>query len=174
MPNTYVKIASVTVGAGGAATMAFSSIPSTYTDLKLVISGRTTEANWYSNLLMNFNGSSAAEYSFLRLIGIGTGISTDGPFTGQTTIYVGETDGSTATASTFGNFDVYIPNYSGSNNKSLSIDKAMENNSSSNNILGFVAASWTNTSVISSITLTPASGTFVQYSTATLYGIKNS
>ena len=154
--------------------MSFSSIPSTYTDLKLVVSARTTEANWYSNMLMNFNGSSAANYSFLRFIGIGSGTSTDGPFTSQTTIYAGEVDGSTATSNTFGSTDIYMPNYAGSTYKSVSIDKVMENNSASNNILGFVAALWSNTSAINSITLTPASGNFVQYSTATLYGIKSS
>jgi hypothetical protein len=174
MADTYTLISSVTVGAGGAATIGFTSIPSTYTDLKLVVSVRTTEANWYSNILLNFNGSSSANYSFLRFIGIGGGTSTDGPFTSQTTIYAGETDGSTATSNTFGNSDIYITNYTGSTYKAISIDKALENNSSSNNILGFVAALWSNTSAINSITLTPASGNFVQYSTAYLYGIKNS
>jgi hypothetical protein len=173
MANTYTLISSVTVGSGGAATIDFTSIPATYTDLKLVISGRTTEANYYSNLIMTFNGSSAANYSFLRFIGIGSGTSTDGPFTGQSNIYIGETDGSTATANTFGSFDVYILNYTGSTYKSISIDKAMENNSSTNYILGFVAALWSNTSAINRITLTPTSGNFVQYSTAYLYGISN-
>ena len=40
-------------------------------------------------------------------------------------------------------------------------------------ILGFVAASWSNTAAINRITLTPASGNFVEYSTAYLYGISN-
>ena len=173
MATTYQLISSVTVGSGGAASMGFTSIPATYTDLKLVISSRTTEANYYSNLLMTFNGSSAANYSFLRFIGIGSGTSTDGPFTSQTNIYIGETDGSTATANTFGSFDLYIPNYAGSTYKSISVDKVMENNSSSLNILGFVAASWSNTAAINRITLTPASGNFVEYSTAYLYGISN-
>ena len=173
MPSTYKLISSVTVGSGGAGNIDFTSIPATYTDLKLVISGRTTEANYYSNLLMTFNGSSAANYSFVRFIGIGSGTSTDGPFTSQTNIYIGETDGSTATANTFGSFDVYIPNYAGSISKSISVDKVMENDSSANYILGFVAALWSDTSAINRITLTPASGNFVQYSTAYLYGISN-
>jgi len=40
MANTYTLIASSTVGSGGAATVSFSSITATYTDLCLLASVR--------------------------------------------------------------------------------------------------------------------------------------
>ena len=77
-----------------------------------------------------------------------------------------------ATASTFGNAEIYIPNYASSNNKSVSADFVSETNAA-DAIFGLTAGLWANTSAITSIKLTPAAA-FAQYSTATLYGIKNS
>ena len=45
MANTFKKIQTVTVGSGGAASIDFTSIPQTYTDLKIVLSARTNRAN---------------------------------------------------------------------------------------------------------------------------------
>ena len=173
---TMSLIASNTVGSGGVSSVTFSSIPATYTDLKIVVSPKSSyTGSYYDNMLMTFNGVGSA-YSFLRFIGIGGGTSTDGPFTSQSVIYIGEIDasGGSITSNTFSNNEIYIPNYTTSNYKSISIDKTLENNSSSNYILGFVAGLWSNTSAISSITFTNASGSFVQYSTFYLYGISSS
>ena len=173
---TYVLINSYTVTSGGTSSVTFSSIPATYTDLKIVVSSKSSyTGSYYDNMLMTFNGVGSA-YSFLRFIGIGGGTSTDGPFTSQSVIYIGEIDasGGSITSNTFSNNEIYISNYTTSNYKSISIDKTLENNSSSNYILGFVAGLWSNSSAISSITFTNASGSFVQYSTIYLYGINNS
>ena len=172
---TYVLINSYTVTSGGTSSVTFSSIPATYTDLKIVVSSKSSyTGSYYDNMLMTFNGVGSA-YSFLRFIGIGGGTSTDGPFTSQSVIYSGEIDASgSITSNTFSNNEIYIPNYTTSNYKSISIDKTLENNSSSNYILGFAAGLWSNTSAISSITFTNASGSFVQYSTFYLYGISSS
>jgi len=75
------------------------------------------------------------------------------------------------TASTFGNAEIYLPNYAGNTNKSASIDMVSEQNATST-YMGLVAPLWSNTAAITSITLTGASGNLAQYSTATLYGIK--
>ena len=82
--------------------------------------------------------------------------------------------GSTATSNTFGNSELYIPNYAGSTNKSSSADAVAESNTTT--VFAYLnAALWSSTAAITSITLTPDAGgaNFVQYSTATLYGIKN-
>jgi hypothetical protein len=81
--------------------------------------------------------------------------------------------GSTATSNTFGNFTLYIPNYAGSTQKSMICEAVTENNAT-NAAARLCAYLHTGTSAINIITLTAASGTFVQYSTATLYGIKSS
>jgi hypothetical protein len=69
----------------------------------------------------------------------------------------------------------YIPNYAGSNNKSVSADNAREANQATDTYLVMDAGLWSNTSAITSIKIAPRVGpNFVQYSTAYLYGIKNS
>jgi hypothetical protein len=69
---------------------------------------------------------------------------------------------------------IYLPNYAGSNNKSLSLDSAFENNSSTA-YLNMVAGLWSSSAAITSLKVYPASASnFAQYSTAYLYGVKNS
>jgi hypothetical protein len=167
MPNTFVKIASVTVGSGGAASIAFTSIPSTYTDLVVKISSRNTSSgDWFH---LNFNGSTA-NFSGRQLFGTGGGAfsytKTDG-----TEAFLN--NNSSTTASTFSNSEIYIPNYAGSANKSFSIDSVTENNGTTAYAVLY-AGLWSNTSAITSLTFTPNANTLTQYSTATLYGIKNS
>jgi len=166
MALTYQAIATVTVGSGGAASMAFSSIPATYTDLLIKISARHTTSETSNDILATFNGSTSS-FTARRLYGDGSSAASD---TNARTI--GLTVGASATASTFGNSEVYIPNYAGSNNKSYSADQLGETNAT----LAYAilnAGLRSDTSAITSISLAPASGNFVQYSTATLYGIKN-
>jgi hypothetical protein len=171
---TFIKIASVAVGSGGASTMSFTSIPSTYTDLCIKLSGRTsnTGSQGWQNGTLTFNGSTTG-YSSRVILGRGdlSVVSFDG---GSTSLdYAFYTSDAASTSDVFANNEIYIPNYSGSNNKSVSSDMAQENNAA-RAILGFNAGLWSNTNAITSITLTPTAGNFVQYSTATLYGINKS
>jgi hypothetical protein len=171
MANTYVKIGStVTVGVAGAATIDFTSIPATYTDLKLVWSARS--ARLVSNtddMVIGFNGVNTnltGRYVW------GTGSAAQSGT--DTQVLVGEYPTSTATASTFANCEVYIPNYAGSTNKSFSADTVGENNATLA-YASLTAGLWSQTAAITSITLKTGSGSnLVQYSTATLYGILKS
>lgn len=169
MANTYTLIASVTVGSGGAASIDFTSIPSTYTDLLLVSSVRTTRAAYHESLTMSFNGLTTNRTN-RRIYGDGTGAAS----TNDTTMYGGQAAGATATASIFGSATTYIPNYAGSANKSSSNDGVSENNAT--NALAMLNANlWSSSAAITQITLTPENGgTITQYSTAYLYGINNS
>lgn len=171
MANTYVKIASVTIGSGGASTATFSGIPQTgYTDLVVKVSARSnrTGTDVDDELRMEFNNNTSG-YSTRMIEGTTSVRSTadSGSNFGRGTI---PTDN--ATANTFGNTEYYIPNYTGSANKSVSFDSVAENNASFT-VRTLVAALWSNTAAITSIKLS-AIGTFEQYSTFTLYGIKNS
>ena len=89
-------------------------------------------------------------------------------------MYLGNGVGGTATANTFGNMEIYIPNYAGSSNKSVSVNQVGEDNAATA-YATLLAGLWSNTAAITSIKLTPFSGgaSFVQYSTAYLYGVKN-
>ena len=168
MATTFTLIASTTVGSGGASSIDFTSIPATYTDLVLKFSGRFPDNGVWAGI--KFNGSTSS-FSAKIIQANGSSVSSSS-YTDATTIFL--TDRNTDTSNTFSNGELYIPNYAGSNNKSFSIDTINENN-------GSVAYSqlsaylWANTAAITSITLYPqSSATFVQYSTAYLYGIKNS
>jgi hypothetical protein len=171
--ETLTKISSTTVGAGGSSTITFTGIPQDYTDLRLTLSGRGTESNYYTNFIMTFNSSTTSDYTFIRGIGIGSGLSGDGPFTSQSSIYIGEANAATSTANSFCHFDIHIGNYAEPQFKPVSIDKSQTNNSTTAYIIGITGAAWLNTAPITSITLSNTSGVFAQYSTATLYGVKN-
>ncbi len=170
MPDTFIKIASVTVGAGGAGSIAFTSIPSTYTDLCINFSIRTdTSTSGNGQFLgVSFNSSTA---NFSRLWLFGTGSTTGSVAVSDQ--YMGYINPSNYTANTFGNGSMYIPNYAGSTFKSMSVDTVVENNGTDAN-MALVAGLRSNTAAITAISLIPLAGNIVQYSTATLYGIKNS
>lgn len=164
---TFEKIASVEVGVLGAASIDFTSIPSTFTDLCVLLSGRQTGTALTASLNISFNGSTA-NFSYRALQGAGSG--TPSSFSGSTN-YIGQTPAATATASTFGNAYVYIPNYAGSTNKSLSIDTVDETNGTTT-YAQFTASLWSQTTAINALSLISGNVSFGQYTTATLYGIK--
>lgn len=169
--TTYKLISSVTVGSGGAADITFSSIPATFTDLVLKTSTRTVgTAGNSESLFLQFN-SNTSSYSYRYLQGSGSAASSF-LATSQSSIYIGEAPQAVATINTFSNQEMYIPNYLLSNNKSISIDNAQEDNQSTA-FLTLIAGLWGNTSSITSIKIITAANNFAQYSTAYLYGISN-
>ena len=173
MANTFVKIATVTVGVLGSASIDFTSIPSTYTDLCLKISGRTIYVGVDNNFLIQFNSSGGTAYSQKVLYGTGSAASSFSR-TAQPYVDLGYLNGSTSTSNTFGNAEIYIPNYAGSNKKSLSGDSVTENNATAAD-MALGAGLWDNTAAITSIKIQDYnSNNFAQYSTATLYGISKS
>ena len=171
MAFTYSKLAEVTVGAGGAASFSFTSIPSNYTDLCLKMSLRSERADYGDTVAMTFNGSTSG-YSYRRIYGYGTGAGSDSG-SGAYSV-AGRIDADLNTASTFANVEIYIPNYAGSTQKSISIDSVYENNAAANAYAQAIAGLWANTTAITSIKfeLDPTFLEYAQYSTATLYGVK--
>jgi hypothetical protein len=167
MPNTYKKIASAVVGSGGSNTITFTSIPQTYTDIKIVVSGRLTDNNGqtWSDYALKFN-SSNANYNGKYLYGSGTAA-----LSGSDSSYINaRTNAAGQTANIFGSTEFYIPNYTGSQYKSVSIDTVSENNHATS-ITMMVASLWSSTDAITRIDLVGLFGNFAQYTTATIYGI---
>lgn len=168
MATTYTLIASNTVGSGGASSIDFSSIPNTYTDLKLVYSLRGTGATTSMSALVSFNGATTNR-TWKVLYGQGSSAaSTSGSDT-----YFSEPPAASATSNTFGNGELYIPNYAGSSYKSANSDSVGENNATTA-YQELFAILWSSTAAINQLTISLASGNLAQYSTAYLYGIKNS
>ena len=176
MANTYTLIASSTVGSGGASSIDFTSISSTYTDLVIKISARAISAGGGTNgvwdsIRVRFNNDSATNYAHKHLLTIDSAAPTSLSDSADTSL-VSWTDYSSATANTFGNMEIYIPNYVSSNQKSITTDAVMENNGSAG-IWSFEAGKWSGTAAINRITITLNSVNFAQYSTAYLYGVSN-
>ena len=170
MPDTFIKIASVTVGAGGASSIDFTSIPSTYTDLCVKMSTRSNGA--YADIKFQFNGDTGSNYAWKSVRGNGSGIDNSGTAS-DTKLIIGDTVANADTANTFGNSEIYIPNYTSSNYKSVSADSVGENNATTAYSV-LTANLWKSTSAITSIKIYSGTGSLVQYCTAVLYGIKNS
>jgi hypothetical protein len=163
--ETYTLIQKTTVGSAGAASITFSSIPQTFTDLVVKLSLRGTQANVNQSTTISFNGSSS-NFTAKRLYGSGAAAASD------TNITL-EGAGATATASTFSNQEVYIPNYTSTTNaKSFSVDDVSENNGTTAYAL-LTAGLWNpgTQAAITSITFTAIANTFVQYTSASLYGV---
>ena len=167
-------ISSVTVGSGGASNITFSSIPATYTDLVLVISGRTATAIISDAMKMQFNNDTGSNYSSRSLY-------TDSVSSVNSTSYssigyflnVGWFPAANNTANLFSNFAVTIPNYAGSATKTVSFDSVTETNGGTlNGGLTISAGLWNSTAAITSIKIYGDYGqNLVENSTAYLYGI---
>ena len=173
MATTYEAIATVTVGSGGAANIEFTSIPATFTDLALKVSVRGDNNTTTQQMYLTFNGTTT-NYSARQVYGDGSSATSGSLSNSGAAISIVNTNTDASTANTFSSTDIYIPNYAGSTNKSVSADSVTENNATAA-LAGLTAGLWSNTAAITSIKLAPQGGTvFKQYSTATLYGIKNS
>lgn len=172
----YNLIATTTVGSGGASTIVFSGIPQTFTDLKVVLSSRSTAGGSVAySIFMKMNNLTTSIYSQRALEGSGSAASSFSQSGVDTAVRAGLINGTGATASVFSSTEIYIPNYTGSNQKSVSIETVTETNATTiyANLIAYLVAS---TAAITDLTFsTESSGvSFAQYSSASLYGIKNS
>ena len=168
MANTYTLIASNTLSST-TASVTFSSIPQTYTDLVLQVSARNDEVDNGASLRVYFN-SDTANITVRELRGIGTTVASYSLSIPQ----AGYVAALNSTANTFGAGTIYIPNYTSSNNKSSSGDIVLPSNTAAENYGVLSARLWSITSAITSVTVAPGLDSWVQYSSFYLYGIKNS
>lgn len=161
-----------TVGAGGALAVTFNNIPQGYSDLKIVISARST-ASSNDAVAFQFNGDTSNSYSDTRIFGDGSGAYSDKPAGYNFTPLYANIPTATSTANTFGNTELYISNYSSGNKKSYILDVICENNTASTNTYQMlIAGLYNKTNPITSITFfTTNTVNFAQYSTFTLYGV---
>ena len=167
MPNTYTLLETITVGAAGAASVTFNSIPQTgYTDLVIKVSARDTRASAYYDLGISFNGLTT-NLTGRILYGDGSGTASYNVSNGN----VAFDNSDTSTANTFSNLEYYIPNYASANYKSFSVDNVTENNATASALALLSAGLWSSTAAITSVTFTPLSGTLKQHSTFSLYGV---
>lgn len=173
MPITYSAIATTSLTGAAQTNIEFTSIPSSYTDLLVMVSARSTRSATQDQLLYKFNDNTS-NLRFLTLEGRSGYTSPNViSFTDSTVLYGGAMPGSTMTASVFGSAMIYIPNYASSNGKTSAVDIVSEGNTSQT-YMTVSANYWDNSSAITKITLywETSGSQFAQYSTASLFGIK--
>lgn len=168
MPSTYTLISSNVLGSS-AASVTFSAIPSTYTDLVLRISARLDVGGVGNNASVAFNGLGTSIFSGTFIRGNGSAASS-GRYTSGSSLSV-RVPGTDATSNTFSSNEIYFPNYTGTTQKPISQFNVVETNATATDL--FAWADLANlTTAITSITVTGSN--FVSGSSFYLYGIKNS
>jgi hypothetical protein len=171
--TSFTQIATQTVGAGGASSITFSSIPSTYTHLQLRIIGRTDYSSaGPTNMFLRFNGDTGNNYSTHNIHGNGSTASAIGdssnPF-----MYVQDSFPTAGnSANIFGAMIIDILDYANVN-KNKTVRNLYGNDYNGSGTVGLDSHAWYSTSAINSITFYPGVGgtNLVQYSQAALYGV---
>lgn len=168
MPSTYESISTTTLGSD-VATISFSSIPSSYTNLVLVITGTISNASG-TTMYLRFNSDTGYTYTMTRLYGDGNAA------------YTSTDSGSAETRMNLINFiysgdrfftKLNIFGYAGSTFKTLLSETAMDDNGGGSSIVDRRVAMWRSTSAVNDITfsLSGSVAKFATNTTATLYGI---
>lgn len=173
MATTY-KLIQATTLSSATASVAFTSIPQTYTDLLLKVSARANVSGGWTNVMLAVNGSTS-NITWLGFYGYSNTLK--GSNTNTSTRAIGNANANSSTSNLFSNNELYIPNYTSTTAKSFTSDSIVASNDSTNPILVLDALLWNpaTQAAITSLTLTnSAPGDFVSGSTFYLYGINNS
>lgn len=167
MPATYEPIATTTLGSA-ASSITFSSIASSWTDLRVVCVYTTANFGIYTTL--RFNSDSGGNYSDTYIIGDGSSATSARDSGGATFIGFGAyPNGISSGQFNFVTADIF--SYAGSTNKTSLLTSSLDKNGSGD--VQRMVGLWRNTSAITSLTIATNGGTMSAGTTATLYGIKN-
>lgn len=162
--STYTPIATYTAGSNFTS-YTFSSIPSTYTDLHLVIVTSRTSSGVNPSLTIQFNGDTGTNYSMTKMRGTGTSALSNRE--------------SNSTAINFSYFSmnldltnpfiIDVMNYSNTTTYKTAIGRSNASGSGTEATVGL----WRSTSAINSLTINNDGGGsyLLAGTTATLYGI---
>ena len=162
MPITYEPIATTTLVSAGS--ISFTSIPATYTDIRLVL---VAFASSNLNFDIRFNNDSSALYSQTDLYGNGTTASS-GRQSGNTQISM-TAYANFGTVPHLTTLDLF--SYAGSTNKTSLITQSNDRNGTG--YVGRTVALYRSTSAINRLDVIAGAPTFSAGTIATLYGIKN-
>ena len=163
---TFEPIATQTL-ASAAATITFSSIAATYTDLRLVLTCTTSSANQL--VYCQLNGAGGTAYSNTFLVGFG-GSASSSRYTAQAQFVFNQPgNGTSTTVPMFYSMDLF--SYAGSTFKTALIT-ANENINTVNDGVYQSVQLYRSTSAITQIDLSLSGGNYAIGTRATLYGIK--
>lgn len=162
--GSFDALGSITVPSGGLASITFSGIPQNYNHLQLRGISKATGSGTDSNITIN--GGTAAVYRH-QLAGDGSGLTSFGN-SGNAYILMSPGSGGTSI------FDTTVADFLeySSISKTKVVRALSGRDLNGSGLLSFGSALFNTTSAINSITLNPASGSFAQYSSFALYGVK--
>ena len=162
-------IETVTVGAGGAASIEFAAISQDGSDLVCLVSNRGSTNTYSAGVRLN-SVTSGSSYSGVDLQGNGSSAYSSAFVPGYTSpIFQNRAD---TTANTFASSQIYISNYTSSTDKTISVESISENNATTLGYQRILAWSFSTSSAITNLKLVTNSGVFDQYTTASLFKIK--
>jgi hypothetical protein len=165
MPNTYTELLKTTVSTT-TNTVSFTSIPQTYTDLRLVIAAGETGGGNGGFITFNNDGGTGSLYSFTRMVGDGSSASSARGTNRNTNTWVlGNGIAVPTTPTDVATID--IMNYS--NTTTFKTSLARENNAAGGTVANVIL--WRNTAAINRIDITYSAANFAVGSTFSLYGI---
>lgn len=168
--GAYDALATVTLTAT-TASITFAGIPTGYKHLQIRGIGKTTRVSYGAGTMVQFNGDTAANYANHELFGDGAAAYAAAG-TGVSSIRVDAANATTSVTNVFGVAVIDILDYaSTSKNKTLRALAGTDVNGAGGTIT-FNSGVWLNTSAITSITLFPEVGSFMQYSSYALYGVR--
>lgn len=160
-------IASTTVGAGGTNTIEFTSIPGTFTDLVVLLSARTSAGSDVPRFRANTYISEFNKGQVFFSNGASVSAFDDVFNTYQ---QIGTEPGTSWSANSFSNVLIQLPNYSGTSYPKTYKTQSISKDSGANQEIRLTGTGFTSfTAAITSVQIT-TTNTFVQHTTAYLYG----
>lgn len=161
------------VASGSSATLTVSSIPQNYTDLQVVVVGRSTVGSGGANILMQMNGDSGTNYDW-QLVQAFNGAPAGGSGNGVTSAQVGAVPGAAATASRPGVARIYLPMYAGTTFDKTGTSECGDTNSvAASNGIQLYMLNWrpATPAAVTSLTLSVNTGNWVAGSQVFVYGV---
>lgn len=161
MPSTYTPIATTTLGST-TASVTFSSISGTYTDL-VIVCGNLKYVTGDDDAFVRFNSDTGTNYSWTQLNGSGATASSN---RGTSTSGIRSINGMSTTD--VGTTIINVQNYSNTTTNKTTLSRH------STTFAGAFVGLWRNTAAITSVTIINlGAGGFATGSTFTLYGVKS-
>jgi hypothetical protein len=170
----YESIATTTVGAGGASSVTFSSIPSTYTHLQIRFFARSSVRE---RINLTFNSDTGStQYTAHRLYGVFDGtnmVTASEARVDRAAIWLMSASGVPTSTSVFAGGVLDVLDYGNTNKYKTTRNLAgYDDNGTNGQFITLESGFWKSTSAVSSLTMTMESGSFQQYSSFALYGCK--
>jgi hypothetical protein len=168
--NVPTRLAESVLGAD-AASISFTSIPSGFRNLQLVLTARGTTAAQNILVQMRFNNDTGNNYDQQAVNADDTTL-TGGRNTGVSAIDLFSAPAASATANRFGLVECVIGSYKATDKHKPVVSNAKAANAGTGAIIWRnTSGRWNSTSAINRVDVFPASGNFLAGTTATLIGL---